>query len=151
MILVYALVIAIIFGAGAYLLLKHDLIRVTVGMELNSTAANLFIMASGLSEGIVPILPIGDEETVSDPLVQAMVLTAIVISFGVTALLLSLVYRVYTSHLSLDIEELSEAEEREEAAEEFGALVGRRARLVSTAEVGEDDEVVPTERRTNDE
>jgi multicomponent Na+:H+ antiporter subunit C len=89
-------------------------------------------------------LPICDGDTVSDPLVQAMVLTAIVISFGVTALLLSLVYRVYTSHLSLDIEELSEAEEREEAAEEFGALVGRGASFEPPPEEGENG-VRPTE------
>jgi multicomponent Na+:H+ antiporter subunit C len=47
-----------------------------------------------------------------------MTLTAIVISFGVAALLLGLVYRVYTSHLSLDLDDLAAAEEREEAAQE---------------------------------
>ena len=125
MTLAYSLAVAILFGTGAYMLLKHDLIRVAAGVVLVSNAANLFIIAAGLSRGVVPILPIPGGETVADPVVQALVLTAIVISFGVTALLLSLIYRVYTSHLSLDLDDLSEAEEREEATQELAQLTGR--------------------------
>lgn len=125
MLLLLALAVAILFGSGSYLLLKHDLIRVVVGMVLISNAANLFIMAAGLSRGQEPIYPLDRNEPVTDPLVQAMTLTAIVISFGVAALLLALVYRVYTSHLSLDIEELAGAEERDEAVRELDVLVGR--------------------------
>ncbi len=125
MLLLLAFAVAIIFGSGAYLLLKHDLLRVVVGMVLISNAANLFIMAAGLSRGQEPIYPLDRNASVSDPLVQAMTLTAIVISFGVAALLLALVYRVYTSHLSLDIDELAEAEERDEAVRELDVLVGR--------------------------
>lgn len=119
MILLYSVVIAVIFGSGAYLMLKRDLLRVVVGMVLISNAANLFIIAAGLSRGAPPIYPLPDGP-VSDPLVQAMALTAIVISFSVAALLLSLVYRVYTSHLSLDLDDLDAAEEQEEAAQERG-------------------------------
>ena len=118
MTLVLSLAVAALFGAGAYLMLKADLIRVVVGMVLISNAANLFIMAAGLSKGVAPIHPLPEGATVSDPLVQAMTLTAIVISFGVSALLLSIVYRVYTSHLSIDLDDLAAAEEREEAATE---------------------------------
>lgn len=124
MTLAYSLVVAILFGSGAYLLLKHDLIRVAAGVVLVSNAANLFIIAAGLSRGVVPVLPIPGGESVADPVVQALVLTAIVISFGVTALLLSLVYRVYTSHLSLDLEDLSGADE-EESEQELASLTGR--------------------------
>lgn len=109
MILVLSLGVAVLFGAGAYLMLKHDLIRLIIGMVLISNAANLFIMSAGLTNGDAPIYPLGDET--ADPLVQAMTLTAIVISFAVTALVLSLAYRVYVSHLSVDIRELSHAEE----------------------------------------
>ncbi len=118
MTLILALAVAVLFGSGAYLILKRDLIRVVIGMVLISNAANLFIMAAGLTKGAAPIYPLPEGESISDPLVQAMTLTAIVISFGVSALLLSLVYRVYTSHLSLDLDDLSAAEEREEAATE---------------------------------
>ena len=118
MTLVLSLAVAVLFGAGAYLMLKADLIRVVVGMVLISNAANLFIMAAGLTKGGPPIYPLPEDGRISDPLVQAMTLTAIVITFGVSALLLSLVYRVYTSHLSLDLDDLAAAEEREEAAME---------------------------------
>jgi multicomponent Na+:H+ antiporter subunit C len=112
--LVFSLTVAVLVATGAHLLLKHDLIRVVAGTVLISYGANLFIMAAGLSRGRAPILPLADNETVSDPLVQAMTLTAIVISFGVTALLLSLIYRVYAAHRTLDTEELAEVEEAEE-------------------------------------
>jgi len=122
----FAVAVAILFGSGAYLLLKHDLVRVVIGMVLISNAANLFIISAGLSRGQAPIYPLADGEPVSDPLVQAMTLTAIVISFGVAALLLALVYRVYTSHLSLDLDELAEADERDEAVRDLATLTGRQ-------------------------
>lgn len=132
MILANSLAIALIFGAGVYLVLKRDLIRVSVGMVLISNAANLFIMSSGLTNGPPPIYPLPADERVSDPLVQAMTLTAVVIGFGVSALLLSLVYRVYTSHLSLDVDDLSAAEQREEEA-----LERERARAEQQEEIEE--------------
>lgn len=116
MILLQSIVIALLFGMGAYLMLKRDLIRLIAGMILVGNAANLFIMASGLRSGMAPIYPL-DKET-ADPLVQAMVLTAIVISFATAALALSLVYRVYTSHDSVDIGRLSRAEAQESEQEE---------------------------------
>jgi multicomponent Na+:H+ antiporter subunit C len=118
MILVLSLAVAILFGAGSYLLLKADLIRVVAGMVLISNAANLFIMSAGLSKGREPIYPLPAGRSISDPLVQSMTLTAIVISFGVSALLLAIVYRVYQAHRSIDIETLAEAEEQ--LAEEEG-------------------------------
>ncbi len=121
MTLVVSLTVAALFGSGSYLLLKRDLIRVVAGIVLISNSVNVFIMASALSRGRAPVLPLGDE-TASDPLVQAMTLTAIVITFGVSALLLSLVYRSYTSHLSLDLDDLAAAEEREAAADDAADL-----------------------------
>jgi multicomponent Na+:H+ antiporter subunit C len=119
MTLIVALSIAVLFGAGAYLLLKHDLIRVVAGVVLLSNAANLFIMSAGLTRGQPPIHPLRADRDVSDPLVQAMTLTAIVIGFGVSALLLSLVYRVYQTYRSVDIEQLAEAEEEETRRQEL--------------------------------
>lgn len=113
MTLILSVAVAILFAAGCYLLLKHDLIRVVAGMILISNAANLFIMSAGLSKGVAPILPVAAGDELSDPLVQAMTLTAIVISFAVAALLLSIVYRVYHAHRSIDIEQLAEAEEQQ--------------------------------------
>lgn len=111
--LVFALAIGIVFGAGVYLLLQADLLRVVTGLALIANAASLTLMASGLSRGQSPILPLpGDDEPVSDPLVQAMTLTAIVIGFATTALLLALTVVLYRRRHSVDLDDLS----REEAA-----------------------------------
>ena len=112
MILAISVVIAVVFGSGAFLVLQRDLLRVVVGIVLVSNSAILFIIAAGLSRGSAPIYPIG-EGTVSDPLVQAMALTALVIGSSVAALLLAVVYRLYVSHGSVDIEEIFEVEQRE--------------------------------------
>ena len=112
MTLLTAAAIGVLFGCGAYLVLKPDLFRVIVGLVVISNAANLTLMSSGLTRGTAPILPFRGE--VSDPLVQAMTLTAIVIGFAVAALLLGLAYRVYTSHDTVDLDELSWQEARTE-------------------------------------
>lgn len=108
-----SLVVAMLFGVGIFLLLKRDLVRVVMGMTLISNAAILFTVAVGLSRGSAPILPIPEESIFSDPLAQALALTAIVINFGVTILLLALVYQVWVTHQSIDQEVLRQAEERE--------------------------------------
>jgi len=111
-----SLVVALVFGAGAFLILQRDLFRVVIGVVLISNAANLFIIAAGLSRGEPPIHPLPEGAPVSDPLVQAMALTAIVISFSVAVLLLSLVYRLYSSHKTVDLEDISRQELREAEA-----------------------------------
>ena len=116
-----SLAVAVLIGSGSYLLLKHDLIRVVVGVLLISNGANLFIMMAGLRRGAAPVLPVPDGVEIADPLVQALTLTAIVITFGVTALLLSLIYRVYLVHATLYTETLADAEEVEEQTAESDA------------------------------
>ncbi|MBD0291459.1 MAG: NADH-quinone oxidoreductase subunit K [Thermoleophilia bacterium] len=110
-----AAVVGVLFGSGAFLMLKADLFRVVVGMVLISNAANVALMASGLSRGKPPIGASEEAET-SDALVQAMTLTAIVIGFGVAVLLLALIYRVYLSHSTVDLDDLSQAEAGRERA-----------------------------------
>ena len=109
MILAVSVVIAVIFASGAFLILQRDLLRLIVGILLISNSSILFVMASGLSRGEAPIYPL-ESASPSDPLVQAMALTALVIGSSTAALLLALVYRLYVSHRSIDIEDLSTAE-----------------------------------------
>ena len=120
MILYAALVVSIVFASGTFLLLQRDLTRVVVGIVLVSNSAVLFIIAAGLARGEPPIYPLpeGGEQglRVSDPLVQAMALTALVIGFGVAALLLAMVYRLYTSHRTIDLEEIADVEMRQAEA-----------------------------------
>jgi multicomponent Na+:H+ antiporter subunit C len=112
MTLVFALAAATLFGAGAYLLLERDLLRVVLGIVLVSQAAVLTLIASGLTRGDAPIYPL--DEPVSDPLSQSMALTAIVIGLAVTALLLVLVLRVAWAYDSQEIDDVAdEVAERE--------------------------------------
>jgi multicomponent Na+:H+ antiporter subunit C len=108
-----ALVVSVVFASGTFLLLQRDLLRAVVGIVLISNSATLFIISAGLTRGEPPILPLAEDTGVSDPLVQGMALTALVIGFGVAALLLAMVYRLYTSHGTVDAEEISDREVRE--------------------------------------
>lgn len=110
MILALSITIAVVFASGAFLIQQRDLLRLIVGIVLISNAAILFVMASGLSRGEAPIYPLEGGAPTSDPLVQAMALTALVIGSSTAALLLALVYRLYVAHRSIDIEDLSRAE-----------------------------------------
>ena len=112
MILALSVVIAVVFGSGTFLIMQRDLLRLVVGIVLVSNSAVLFIIAAGLSRGEAPIYPLVGAET-SDPLVQAMALTALVIGSSVAALLLALVYRLYVLHDSVDMDDISYAEMRE--------------------------------------
>jgi multicomponent Na+:H+ antiporter subunit C len=111
-----SLVVAVMFGSGAFLVLQRDLLRVVVGIVLISNSASLFIIAAGLIRGQAPILPLTEGLQASDPLVQAMAITAIVITSSVAALLLSLIYRLYVSHETVDLSDISEAEVRDAEA-----------------------------------
>jgi multicomponent Na+:H+ antiporter subunit C len=113
-----ALVFAAIFASGTFLLLQRDLTRVVVGIILISNSAVFFIISAGLTRGVAPILP-PQGGSVSDPLVQAMALTALVIGFGVAALLLAMVYRLYGSHHTVDAEEIADYEMRQAEALEL--------------------------------
>ena len=84
---------AALAGFGTYLLLQRLLSRIIIGLGLLSHAANLLIIFTSTRFGEPPL--VGASGVRSDPLPQALVLTAIVITFGVTALLLGLALRSY--------------------------------------------------------
>jgi multicomponent Na+:H+ antiporter subunit C len=83
---------AILFGAGTYLVLQHTLSRILIGLALLSHGGNVLLVASG-RRGVPPLIGSGSADELSDPLPQALALTAIVISFGVSAFLLAMAYR----------------------------------------------------------
>jgi multicomponent Na+:H+ antiporter subunit C len=87
-----ALAAAVLFGIGTYLVLQRKLSRIIVGLALLSHGANVLLMTAG-SPGVAPIIGTSEEGSFADPLPQALALTTIVITFGVTALLLALAYR----------------------------------------------------------
>lgn len=90
--LVLLLAIGVLFAAGVTLLLERTLTRVLLGVILLGNGANLLILQSS-GPGGPPIVGITEPEAMTDPLPQAMILTAIVITLGMTAFLLALAYR----------------------------------------------------------
>jgi multicomponent Na+:H+ antiporter subunit C len=97
--IILAFVIGGLYAAGTYMLLRRSLVKLLIGLSLLGHAANLLIFtAATLTRGAPPIVPEGAEtlaSTAADPLPQALVLTAIVIGFGVTAFALVLAYQAY--------------------------------------------------------
>ncbi len=96
-----------LFGVACYMLLRRSLTRVIIGIILLGQAANLAVfLATGLSSRQPPLI---DQEqdtlaaSAADPLPQALVLTAIVISFGIAAFSLMLFKRTYRAMGSDDI------------------------------------------------
>jgi multicomponent K+:H+ antiporter subunit C len=92
--IVFAAAIAVLVGSGVWLVLRPRTFQVLMGLTLLSYAVNLFIFGMGrLQIGRAPIIAgehAADAASYADPVPQALVLTAIVIGFGTTALLLVL-------------------------------------------------------------
>ncbi|KAA1191330.1 Na(+)/H(+) antiporter subunit C [Paenibacillus sp. FSL E2-8871] len=102
--LVVALAIGVLFTVGVYLVLSKSLLRILLGTNLITHGVHLLLLTmSGLKTGAPPLL--GEKaEAYVDPLPQALILTSIVISFGVTAFFIVLAYRTYRSTGTDDVE-----------------------------------------------
>ena len=93
--IVMSIIIGVLFMCATYLMLSKSILRIIIGTGLLSHGAHLLILTmGGLKQGAVPLLS-EKAKIYVDPLPQALILTAIVISFGVTAFLLVLAYRAY--------------------------------------------------------
>ncbi|THG31835.1 Na(+)/H(+) antiporter subunit C [Naasia lichenicola] len=84
---------AVLYACGVYLLLEKSMTRVILGFLLIGNATNILLLITAGRPGSAPITDGGSEEPYSDPLPQALILTAIVITFAVSAFLMALVYR----------------------------------------------------------
>ena len=91
--IVFPVIIGGLYAAGVYLLLDRSLTRVLVGFLLLGNATNLLLLSAGGPGGLAPILGYAEPEEMSDPLPQALILTAIVITFGITAFVLAMIHR----------------------------------------------------------
>ena len=83
----------LLYAAGVYLLLDRSLTRVVLGFLLLGNATNVLLLSTGGPAGRAPLVGAADPAEMNDPLPQALVLTAIVITFGVSAFLLAMVHR----------------------------------------------------------
>lgn len=115
----------ILCACGTYLLLGRQLSRIVIGLGLVTHGVNILLVLSG-GDGGDPAFAGGDADAFADPLPQALVLTAIVISFGVTAFLLSLAYRSWLvtddDEVEDDVEDRRIAREALRAADEGAEL-----------------------------
>lgn len=85
---------AVMYAAGVYVVLERSLTRVLIGFLLIGNATNLLLLIMSGRSGEAPFMsPGADTSDFADPLPQALILTAIVINFGVSAFLLALIYR----------------------------------------------------------
>lgn len=103
--LITAIAIGVLFGAGVYQILRRNLIRAAIGLVLLANAINLFLFTAGAYDGGVAAYTTALEQT-SDPLPQALVLTAIVISMGGFAFVLSLLYVISTRYKTSDSDDV---------------------------------------------
>ena len=117
MVLETAILIGLMFSVATFLILQKSFVRILFGFIILSNAANLFVLSmSGAPDGKDGPVVLGDGPMV-DPLPQALVLTAIVIGFGVTAYLVILLYRIFLDHETTNVDELY----AEDAFNEAGA------------------------------
>ena len=109
-----AAVVAVLFAVGTYLMLQRTLTRVIFGLGLMSHGANLLLQLAGGRAGRSPLLEEDSPSTIVgmdgtgvfvDPLPQALALTAIVITFGVTSYLLAMAYRSWVLTNSDEVED----------------------------------------------
>ena len=109
-----AILIAILFGCGFYLIMRRSYLKVILGLMLLGHAANILLFTSaGIDRGPAPLVREGmtaAQADGADPVPQALVLTAIVISFGVTAFALVLFRRSFDVFNTDDIDELRHSE-----------------------------------------
>lgn len=105
--LVVASAVGVLTAGGVYLVLRLRSFPVILGLALLSYAVNVFLFASGrLAINLPPVLKLYGEASYTDPLPQALVLTAIVISFGMTAVLVMIAlgafFEAETDEINMD-------------------------------------------------
>ncbi|PFG18603.1 Na(+)/H(+) antiporter subunit C [Serinibacter salmoneus] len=117
--LVLVILIGILVATGVYLLLERSLTRILIGVALIGNGVNLLLLVAGGAAGAPPL--VGEsEEPMADPVPQALILTAIVITLGFTAFILAMAYRSWQLHghdeVQDDVEDRRVAKRTEEGA-----------------------------------
>ncbi|GAA1921257.1 hypothetical protein GCM10009775_12150 [Microbacterium aoyamense] len=130
--LVLIIIMAVLFACGVYAMLERSLTRVLIGFLLLGNAANLLLLIVMGRPGAAPFFGAAATDEMSDPLPQALTLTAIVITFAVSAFLLALIYRSW---------QLGQAD----IVEDDEADVALRARNVEAEEAMDDETEIEDE------
>lgn len=109
--IVLAVMIGILYAAGIYMILRRSIVKLILGIIILGNGANLLIFLLGrILKGSPPIIP-GDlkvfADAYADPIPQALILTAIVISFGLQSFAIILIKRVYKVVETDDLDEMN--------------------------------------------
>lgn len=111
---ILAVLVGVLMAASVYLMLSRNFVRFVFGLTLLSHAANLLLFSSGgLTRGHTPLIPPGEvvpRSGIANAVPQALMLTAIVISFSVLAFALVLAFRTYQELETVDTDEMRAAE-----------------------------------------
>jgi multicomponent Na+:H+ antiporter subunit C len=105
--LLLAIVAGVLYASGLYLMLRRRLAQLIIGLGLLSNGSNILILsAAGVTRAKPPLIvdPLLPADQLADPVPQSLILTAIVIGFGVLAFALVLAHRVHQSGASDDID-----------------------------------------------
>ncbi|MGB3376604.1 MAG: Na(+)/H(+) antiporter subunit C [Microbacterium sp.] len=129
------IIMAVLFAAGVYAMMERSLTRVLIGFLLLGNATNLLLLIVMGMPGKAPFH--GEEDPVSDPLPQALTLTAIVITFAISAFLLALIYRSW---------QLGQAD----TVEDDEADIAMRERTDAEDELFDDESTPEEEEATTD-
>lgn len=124
-------VIAVLFGVGAYMVTERSLTRIALGVGVLGNGVNVVIITAGSNTGEAPIL--GRTGDLTDPLPQALVLTAIVIGFALLTFLMTLAWRNWT--LTQDDEVEDDVEDR--------MITSRAERMDKSGDQPHHEDVVP--------
>jgi len=123
--ILFGLLAGVLMAGGVWLILSRDLLKFLFGLVLISNVANLVIFASGgVTEGRPPLIDkSGMVDGVANSLPQALVLTAIVIGFGLVSFTLTLALRAWQTIGTTDVEEMCLSEARSGATDELGGVL----------------------------
>lgn len=115
--LLLVIVLGLLYAAGVYLILRKSMVKMLLGIMLLGNGTNILIFVLGkITKGSPPV--IGEAHKVfqdlyADPIPQSLILTAIVISFGLTSFAIVLLKRVYALLDSDDLDDLNTPEEED--------------------------------------
>src|SRR5690606_32864446 len=135
--LVLVVIMAVLFACGVYSMLERSLTRVLIGFLLLGNAANLLLLIVIGAPGLAPCTGAASPGDMSDPMPMALTLTAIVITFAVSAFLLALIYRSW---------QLGQADTVQDDVED----VALRERTVEEDEVMDDEDDTEHDDATTD-
>lgn len=135
---------AVLVAVGVYLVLERSLSRIVLGFSCLANGVNIAFLIAGGRAGAPPIVGQADPNEMSDPLTQAMMLTAIVITMGTTAFMLALAYRSW--QLDGNDEVQDDLEDKR-----LAVMAERDERLVRDEQNQIDDAVAETFDETEDE